>query len=79
MVKFRSSLTLAQVCFYNTVLIKYMGRITKANLSWSWTPAKFCQLIVSLSAFLSFFFVLKVRLKDLKFEFCQLKSKQNFR
>jgi len=26
-----------------------MGRILKANLSWSPTPAKFCQLITSLA------------------------------
>jgi len=47
------------------------GRIIKANLSLSPTRAKFFQLITSL-----FFFALKVRLKDLKFEFCQFKLSQ---
>jgi len=33
------------------------------------------QLIASLSEFISFIFALKVRLNDLKFEFCQFKLK----
>jgi len=36
---------------------------------------KFCQLLASLSVVISFVFALKVRLKDLKFEFYQLKLK----
>jgi len=43
------------------------GRIIKANLSLGQIRAKFCQLIASLSMFITFCFVLKVRLKDLKF------------
>jgi len=50
-------------------------RRIKACLSWSRTWAKFRQLITSLSVSMSFFFALKVRLKDLKFEFCKLKLK----
>jgi len=49
------------------------GRIIKANLSWNRTQAEICQLITILSVFLSLFFVLKVGLKDVKFEFCQFK------
>jgi len=55
------------------IYIKLLGRIIKTNLSWSWTRAKFLRFIGSLSVFLSLFFALKVRLKNLKFEFCQWK------
>jgi len=41
----------------------------KANLSWSRTRAKFCQLMANISMIISFFFVLKVRHQDLKFDF----------
>jgi len=34
-------------------------------------------LIASLSELTSFFFALKVKLKDLKFEYCQLKLEKN--
>jgi len=54
---------------------KLMTSIMKTNLSWSRTQAKLCQLIASLSVLISFFFALKVRLKDLKFEFGQFKLK----
>jgi len=55
------------------MIVRSKGRIIKANLSQSRTRAKFCRIIVCLSEFISFFFVLKVRLKDLKFEFGQFK------
>jgi len=44
--------------------------VLEANLSWSRTRAKFCQLTASLFV-LSFVFALIVRLKDLKFELFQ--------
>jgi len=51
-----------------------LGHIIKANLSGSGTQAKFCQLIASLIVFISFLFVLAVRIKDdFKFEFFQFK------
>jgi len=57
---------------------KSYSRIKKANLNWSRTRVKFCQLIASLSVFISFL-SLKVILMDLKFEFCQFKLEQNHR
>jgi len=58
-------------------LHKSKSLIIKANLSWSRTRVKFCQFTASLSVFISFFFAVKVRLKDLKFELCQFKLEYN--
>jgi len=59
--------------YFDAIESYTMGRITKANLSWRRTRAKFCQLFTSLPVFMSFFVAMKVRLRDLKFEFCQFK------
>jgi len=47
----------------------------KNKLELKSNSSKISRLIASLSEFISFFFALKVRLKDIKFEFCQLKLK----
>jgi len=57
----------------------FLDRIIKALRELSRTRAKFCQLIVSFSMLISYVFALKVRLKDLKFEFCQFKLEENHR
>jgi len=44
------------------------SRILKANLSWSPTRAKFCQLIASLSVVLPQINMTKLKLQYLKFE-----------
>jgi len=48
------------------VFLKINGRILEANSSWSPTPAKFCQLIASLSVILSQLNLTKLKLEYLK-------------
>jgi len=46
----------------------------KSKLELKSNSNKICQFaIASLSVYIPFFFTLKVRLKDIKFEFCQFK------
>jgi len=52
------------VMFFNTY-----SRFLKANLSWSSTRAKFCQLIASLSVVLPQINLTKLNLEYLKFGF----------
>jgi len=57
----------------NLLTIMHNVSYYKSKLELKSNLAKFCQLIASLSGFISCFFALKVRLKDLKFELCQFK------
>jgi len=54
--------------------------IIKANLSWSRSRAKFCQLIASLFVILSQFYLTKLKLEYLKFGFkCKKERKKQRR